>query len=188
MPEVPDDSKQIEKNLDELDNSITALKREYDIFFSGGSKTLPLSSQRKIEKTIKRYSNLVGLSYAHRFRYNTIVARFNTYLELWNKQMRMKEEGRTPTGGLVVQQAENKQKGSTAEPDTGDNKLKNLFQEYVRTRQQTGEGAPKLNFQGFCQLITKQKEAIVQKYNCKDVDFYVKVEDGRAKLKARPVK
>jgi len=94
MPEVPDDSKQIEKNLDELDNSITALKREYDIFFSGGSKTLPLSSQRKIEKTIKRYSNLVGLSYAHRFRYNTIVARFNTYLELWNKQMRMKEEGR----------------------------------------------------------------------------------------------
>lgn len=187
MPESPKDNKQIERDLDDLDYSISLLKRDYEAFFSGGSKQLPVESQRKIERAIKRYSNMTVLSYAQRFRFNTIVARFNSYLDLWNKQMRMKEEGRTPTGGLVNAESK-RQQGQAAEAESQDKKMENLFTEYLRTRQVTGEGAPKLNFESFCQLVSKQKTAIVQKYHCKDVDFYVKVEEGQAKLKARPVK
>jgi len=187
MTEAPKDSKQIERDLDDLDYSITLLKRDYEVFFSGGSKQPPLETHRKIERAIKRYSTMTVLSYAQRFRYNTIVARFNSYLDLWNKQMRMKEEGRTPTGGLVSAEAK-RQQGQPGEPETQDKKMEKLFQEYLNTREVTGEGAPKLNFDSFCQLVSKQKNAIVQKYHCKDVDFYVKVEEGQAKLKARPVK
>jgi hypothetical protein len=188
MAEAPRESKQIERDLDDLDYSISLLKRDFEAFFSGGTKQLPLEAQRKVERAIKRYSTMTVLSYAQRFRFNTIVARFNSYLDLWNKQMRMKEEGRTPTGGLVSTENKRHQQGQQPEPESQNNQLEKLFQDYLQTRQVTGEGAPKLNFESFCQLLSKQKSAIVQKYNCKDVDFYVKVEDGQAKLKARPIK
>ena len=189
MPESPKDSKakdakQIEKELDELDSALIVLKRDYEAFFSGGTKQLPLDAQRRIERTIKRYSVMTELTYAQRFRYNSLVARFNSYLDLWNKQMRMREEGRSASGSIPVP-AENKQKAA-AQPQ--DQKLESLFQEYLQKRAETGEGAPKVNFEGFCQALEKQREAIVQKFQCKDVQFYVKVEEGHAKLKARPVR
>lgn len=180
------DSKQVEKELDGLETALAELKREYEIFFAGGSKQLPLDMQRRVERVIKRYSVMTGLSYAHRFRLNSLVARFNSYLDLWNKQMRYKEEGRTPSGAMPpVPNGKQKEK-TPASPQ--DRKLESLFNEYLKKRQETGEGAPKLNFQGFCELVNKQRETIVQKYNCKDVDFYVKVEEGHARLKARPVR
>lgn len=45
-----------------------------------------------------------------------------------------------------------------------------------------------MNYDGFAQLLSKQREALMSKFNCKDVKFYVTVEDGKTKLKAKPVK
>lgn len=181
-----DESKRIEQDLDNLEGNLASLKRDYDTFFSGASKQPPFEGKKKIENVIRRFSNNAGLSYAQRFRYNSLVARFNSYQDLWNKQMRMKEEGRTSSGGLLTDSS--KPKLTTVKMPPKDQKLQQLYHEYLTMREKTGEGKPNFDFNAFCELLKKQQEQIIHKYNCKDVDFFVKIEEGHTKLKARPVK
>ena len=179
-----DDSKQIERDLDHFEENLTALKRDYDTFFSGASKQPPFELRKKVETTIRRLSTNQTFSSAQRFRYNSLVARFNAFQDLWNKQMRMKEEGRTASGGLV------NSKISTNNPyvDPREQKLRVLYQEYMSLREKNGEGRSNMDYKTFCDVIRKQQEQIINKYQCKDVDFFIKVESGHTKLKARPVK
>src|SRR5437762_584169 len=88
------DPKQIEKEIDQIERGIGLLKREYEIYFAGGAKLPPNDSRDKLDRAIKRIGALQGLNYALRFRYSSLVARFNSYQDLWNKQLRAKEEGR----------------------------------------------------------------------------------------------
>jgi hypothetical protein len=181
-----EDPKRFDRQIDEMENAINLLKREFEKYFGGGSKKPPTDDQTKLEKAIKKYIGAPGLNYAQRFRYQSLVARFNTYNELWNKQLRMKEEGKFQTGpqGAPV----HAHKTSTEKKSKKDNPLESVYNDYLANREKTGEGAPPLNFEGFTQVVSKQREALINKFHCKDVKFYVTVEDGKTKLKAKPLK
>jgi hypothetical protein len=177
----------LEKDLEMLDQALTILKRDFEIYFSGGLKLPPLEAQRKIEREIRKISRLTNLNYAQRFRYNNLSARFNTYVDLWNKQMRYKEEGRTPSGAVIqIAQKETKPPKSKS-LDSQSREYQKLFNDYQQCRQKTGESAA-VTFDKFAELISKQKEAILVKYDCKEVEFNVVIEQGKTKLKAKPVK
>ena len=177
----------LEKDLETLDQALTLLKRDYEIYFSGGMKLPPLDAQRKIEREIRKLSRLTNLNFAQRFRYNNLSARFNTYVDLWNKQMRYKEEGRTPSGGVIQLPQQEKKQVRTKSVDSQSSDYQKLFNDYLQSRQKTGEAAA-VTFDKFADLISKQKQTILAKYNCKDVEFNVVVEQGKTKLKAKPVK
>ena len=63
-----------------------------------------------------------------------------------------------------------------------------VFQDFVRIRTQCGEGSDGLTFEKFKAKLVKNKEQLVQKYSCKSVRFQVYVKDGKAALKATPVR
>ncbi|MCI0413943.1 hypothetical protein L0222_14220 [bacterium] len=179
--------KQIERELDELDYSLTLLKRDYEVYFSGGAKLPPLDAHRKLERNIRKYAGITSLNYAQRFRYNNITARFQSYVDLWTKQMRYKEEGRTPSGGIVQVPETPKKESRKSSADAEANKFQKLFNEYLKTCQKSGENKA-VSFEKFSEQLAKQKEAILERYKCKDVEFYVTVEQGKTKLKAKPIK
>ena len=189
------DLKQIERELDDLDYSLTLLKRDYEIYFSGGAKLPPLNAHRKLEKNIRKYAGITSLNYAQRFRYNNISARFQAYVDLWTKQMRYKEEGRTPSGGITLPsggmalppETPKKERRKVA-VDAEANQFQKLFNEYLKSREKSGENLAGVSFEKFSDQLAKQKQAILDRFQCKDVEFYVAVEQGKTKLKAKPVK
>ncbi len=63
-----------------------------------------------------------------------------------------------------------------------------VFRDFVATREKCGEPADGLTFDKFVAKLRKNKEQLVQKYNCKTVRFQVYVKEGKAALKATPVK
>jgi hypothetical protein len=63
-----------------------------------------------------------------------------------------------------------------------------VFREFVTTRERCGEPADGLTYDKFVQKLRKNKEQLVQKYACKTVRFQVYVKEGKAALKATPVK
>src|ERR1041385_6360337 len=156
------DAKELDRELDQLEISLNLLKREYEMFFSGSVKQAPRDSKRRLEKTIKRYASMQDLSYAQRFRYNSLVARFNSYMDLWNKQMRYKEEGRTPSGAIpLITENNNKLKTQPITPASSNGaeaKLEKVFEEYLKRREETGEVRPNLKFQDFVTIVSKQSE------------------------------
>ena len=63
-----------------------------------------------------------------------------------------------------------------------------VFRDFVSTREKCGEPADGLTFDKFVLKLRKNKEQLVVKYNCKTVRFQVYVKEGKAALKATPVK
>jgi hypothetical protein len=66
--------------------------------------------------------------------------------------------------------------------------FQDVFREFVATRQQCGEPNDGLTYEKFVSKLRKNKEQLVQKYACKTVRFQVYVKEGKAALKATPVK
>ena len=63
-----------------------------------------------------------------------------------------------------------------------------VFRDFLRTREQCGEPPDGLTFDRFAQKLRKNKEQLVAKYSCRTVRFQVYVKEGKAALKATPIK
>jgi hypothetical protein len=65
---------------------------------------------------------------------------------------------------------------------------RSVYDEFVRTKKQCGEPVDGLSFEKFSQTLKKNRDALVQRHACKRVKFSVYVKEGKASLKATPVK
>jgi hypothetical protein len=63
-----------------------------------------------------------------------------------------------------------------------------VFQDFLRTRATCGEPTEGLTYEKFRLKLEGNKAALVSKYGCKTVKFQVYVKEGKAALKATPVK
>ncbi len=63
-----------------------------------------------------------------------------------------------------------------------------VYDEFLRTKKQCDEPTDGLSFEKFQNTLRKNRDALVQRHQCKRVRFSVYIKDGRASLKATPVK
>ncbi len=63
-----------------------------------------------------------------------------------------------------------------------------IHAEFLEVRARCGESVENLGFERFRPKLEKNKEALLAKYGCRAVRFSVYVKDGKAALKATPVK
>jgi len=87
-----DGSHDIDMQLSRMEDDIRKLKIEFDIYFNGASKRPPLESRARVDAYIKRVSDNRNLTFAQRYLFNTLVARFVSYRELWRRQLKAKGE------------------------------------------------------------------------------------------------
>lgn len=174
------DPKKVDRELDDFEKGIMLLKREYEIFLAGASKRPPTESRNRLQNSSKHLQSLQGISYAQKFRYGALQSRLSTYSDLWNKQMRLKEEGKQAQHSAV--------KPKQHPSPKREQPYEKIYKDYLSARESSGEQRSILNYDGFSDLLKKQREALMHKFQCKDVQFYVSVENGRTKLKARTVK
>ncbi len=66
--------------------------------------------------------------------------------------------------------------------------FKDVYQEFVKTREQCGEDTDQLTYDRFLTKLMKNRQQIIEKYNSKSVRFQVYVKQGKAALRAVPVR
>jgi len=66
--------------------------------------------------------------------------------------------------------------------------FQDVFHEFIAVRERCGESGDGLTFEKFAGKLRKNRDQLVQKYGCRTVRFQVYVKDGRAALKATPVR
>jgi hypothetical protein len=66
--------------------------------------------------------------------------------------------------------------------------FQDVFHEFLAVRERCGESGDGLTFEKFAIKLRKNRDQLVQKYGCRTVRFQVYVKDGRAALKATPVR
>jgi len=66
--------------------------------------------------------------------------------------------------------------------------FRQIFDEFVRVRRECGEPVEGLTYEKFLSKLQRNRDSLVQKYACRTVRFEVYVKDGKAALKATPVR
>jgi hypothetical protein len=63
-----------------------------------------------------------------------------------------------------------------------------VYEDFIELKRKCGESIENLTFEKFAQKLTQNRDSLVAKYACRAVKFQVYVKDGKAALKATPVK
>jgi len=66
--------------------------------------------------------------------------------------------------------------------------FREVYERFIEMRRQCGETTAELGFERFLQKLLKNRDTLVQKYQCRTVRFQVYEKDGKAALKATPVR
>lgn len=90
-----------------------------------------------------------------------------------------------PSADLLAATGAGPAAGPTGDPTA---EWKQVYEEFLRTKRECGEPTDGLTFEKFQQTLRKNRDALVTKHGCKRVKFSVYVKEGRASLKATPVR
>jgi hypothetical protein len=179
----------IDHELDRLEYEIRRLKVEYDIFFNGGTVRPPNDTRGRVETAIKRIYDSRGMSFGQRFRYNSLVARYNVMRELWRRQTQDREEsGRPPTAEAHTALREQVAIIRCQDPKHEPEKVSELYDQLVAAKRKCGEKLGALSLEVFTQFLTSRADQIKDNLSADAVDFVVGVDNGRVKFAARPAR
>jgi hypothetical protein len=180
-----------DEQLGRLEDDIRRLRIEFDIFFNGAAKRPPYDTKGRVETLLKRLGDDRTLTYAQRFRYNSLCARYNAFRDLWRRTMQGREEGRDPVSAARA--------GAKLEAETRTAEavsyvcidahrevevVKNLYTSLIEAKRSCGEATEDLSFPKFHRLIASKADGIKGQLGCDRVRFSVAVEDGHVSFKA----
>jgi hypothetical protein len=83
-----------EKHLTRLEGEIKRLEAEYNMFFAGRLPKPPWETRSRVDNLIKTIDRTHMQNFGDRFRFSTLQARYSAFVDLWDRGMRAKEEGR----------------------------------------------------------------------------------------------
>jgi hypothetical protein len=197
----------VDEELNVLEDNMRRLKVEYDVFFGGGSKKPPADTEWRVNAALKKFSDSGKLSFAQRFRYNSIAQKYAVMSDLWRKKIKIKEEGysrpqdavlgiqgiRTAEQHAAEAALESEAPAPAAQPftvacsdaDADHEKVRALYDAMVTAKQKAGEAAGTATFDSFKMFVKKKTEQIRQDFGCHSVEYSVELENGQVRLKAK---
>lgn len=177
--------------LTRLEEDIRRLKVEFDVYFNGAAKRPPYDTKMRVETLVKRLGDDRTLTFAQRYRYNSLAARYNAFRDLWRRTMQGREEGRDP---VTAARANIKEQANVASQSVSyvcldANKeveiVKSLYDSLVEAKQSCGESTSDFSFPRFHRLIASKADGLKDRLGCESVRFSVSVEGGHVSFKVK---
>jgi hypothetical protein len=181
----------IEEQLLRLEDDVRKLKVEFDIYFNGSSKRPPYDTKGRVETLIKRLADERQLTFAQRYHYNSLVARYTSFRDLWRRTIQDREEGRGSLRG-AAKKAKDAPPANTerttfvcADALADVPTVKNLYDKLIEAKRQCGERVDDFTFAQFHRMIAQKTETLKERLGCERVRYSVQLEGGRVQFKAK---
>lgn len=172
----------IENEIEILARDVQKFRIESQKFLAGQNVAPPEELRESLARRL-RDCRTPSLGAAESFRLGSLEAQFNSLGELYGRRLREREQShRAAQHAAHAAAAHDPEAGIAFGPAADAAALQALF-----TGLYAGAGAGKVDFDSFRGYIQGQVEAIRQKTGCSRVVFRVANEDGRLKLKAKPL-
>lgn len=181
----------IQDDIAFLEGSIAELIVKYEQYFLGIEKREPLKLCEDVERFIRRYNTALIVNTMMKFRFNTLVGKFNSYKQYWARITRLIEEGKYSRDRFKMERhlaAGSLRPPGEAHEKTQQNEAEIVFQHYLEARKKCNLPTDNLSRETMFSVIETQREALKSKHHCAEVEFRVVIENGAPKLKARPAK
>ena len=184
---------EIERDLKQLEVDLKLLESEYNMYFAGRLPRPPVETRSRVEALVKRCDRRHMPNYADRFRFSTIQSRFRAFVELWDRGLRAREEGRPgpfPDRGadepLAPQSSTRIVTVITFDDVSREaDKLRDLYQRLEEARRETGQDS--VPFGKFAGLVGDEVRRLRSEGSV-EVAVRVKVENGRVSVTAKGLK
>lgn len=195
-----------DEELDKLEEDIRKLKNMYDQFFTGITKVPPTFARHQVESYIHEMNKQKMRDNTRRFRFSTILSRYNQFREMWGRKMREREEGpldfrrrqaamnaappppapkpAAPPPPRVTSEAADPYVRLT--PSSNGEEIRKLHEQIERENLKLGKTSV-VSLEQLTAMVAKQSEVVRSKYHVSTVAFRVETVDGKVKLKAKPL-
>jgi hypothetical protein len=184
---------EVERELAVLEAELKRLEAEYNMFFAGRLPRPPWETRGRVAAMIKRIDRQHLSNYGDRFRFTTIQTRFSTFIDLWDRGLKAREEGRP---GPFAQPRPLPEKtarpqdrilhvATFSDPIREMDKLHELYDSLAEARREAGEDA--IPFHKFADLIKTQVNSFKEK-GSEEVAFRVAVKGGKVAFTARAMR
>ena len=188
---APDTSRELEV----LESELKRLEAEYNMFFAGRLPRPPWETRNRVSALVKRLDRERRGNYAERFRFNTLQTRFSTFVDLWDRGLKAREEGRSgpfqqprtathfapKTNDRILYVA------TLTDPVRDLAKVQDLYETLSEARRESGHEGPPVPFHKFVDLIRTQLGQL-KAGGSEEVAFRVAVRDGKVAFTARAMR
>ena len=188
---MPEQRIDVGRELTTLEVELKRLEAEYNMFFAGRLPRPPWETRGRVAAIVTRIDRARLMNTGDRFRFEMSQTRFQTIVDLWDRGLRAREEGRP--GPFVQPQRAEETKAKRPEdrilhvstfsdPLKEMDKLHDLYDSLAEARREVGEEA--IPFHKFADLIKTQVSGLKDK-GSPEVAFRVAVKDGKVNFTAR---
>lgn len=177
-----------------LEAELKRLEAEYNMFFAGRLPRPPWETRSRVEGIVKRIDRLHIANYGERFRFTTLQSRYATFVDLWDRGLRAREEGRPgpfaqprPAPADVPKRPHDRILHVTtfSDPLREMEKLQELYESLAEARREVGQDA--IPFHKFADLV-KGQVATMKEKGSPEVAFRVAMKDGKVNFTARALR
>ena len=186
---------EVQRDLQLLEVKLKRLEAEYNMFFSGRAKRPPLETRNRVAAIVKRWDRGHIDTAADRFRFQSLQSRFQTFIDLWDRGLRAREEGRPgPFAQPPPKEPEKKPKADESkvlhvtafrDPMHEMDKLHSLYDTLMDARRQIGDEV--VPFHRFAALV-KDQVTKLRETGSPEVAFRVAMKDGKVNFTVRGLK
>jgi hypothetical protein len=178
---IPEDIAKFEQCLNEL-----IIK--YEQYFLGLEKREPLRLLETVDRLARKYVSVKIVNTMLNFKYNSLVAKLNSYRQYWNRILRLMEEGRYSRDRFRMAMHERPDQAckSVTSPASPRDEADELYRQFVEARRSCNLPVDAITREMVASAIERQKPAITAKYGTDRVEFRIVIENGVPKIKARP--
>ena len=183
---------EVQKDLVALAAGLKQLEAEYNMFFSGRAPRPPWETRNRVSALVKKWDRGYIQSAVDRFQFDTLQRRFQTFVDLWDRGLRSREEGRSGPFAKappkeVKKAPEHKIVHVTAfqDPMREMDKLHTLYDSLMDARREAGDDV--VPFHRFAALV-KDQVTKVKSTGVPEVAFRVAMIDGKVNFTVRGLK
>jgi hypothetical protein len=191
--------------LHETEALMTEVKNEYEMYFLQQLRQAPDPKVRLLRQKVRELDRHFSSNTALKFKRTALRARFGSLDNYWrrinlqiengtyhrhqvvaDRHNKQRQDTSTQAELLAARAAEREKSGPSTRTFRGDSGQAAEY--YMQAREQLGESVKGLDARKVSLKLTQHAKAIKARTGCADVAFSVKVEDGKTKLMAVPVK
>ncbi|HEX9024184.1 MAG TPA: MXAN_5187 C-terminal domain-containing protein [Geobacteraceae bacterium] len=180
---ISEDIALFEQNLNEL-----IIK--YEQYFLGLDKRAPMQLHDEVEKASRKYQGFQIVNTMQKFRYNSAIAKLNSYKQYWNRINRLIEDGKYSRDRFKMEMHQKEEGGAQARDHHRESRidpeLERVYHQFIEARKACHLPVSSITPEMIATAIEKQRPSIIKKYHCSKVDLVVVVEEGTPKIKVRP--
>lgn len=187
------DKAPFDQDLTRLEAELKQLEAEYNMYFAGRRATPPWETRARVAAIVKQYDRAYIQNTGDRFRFQTLQSRFVAFVDLWDRGLRSREEGRPgPFGHARRKDQERKiaedkivHVAAFRDPAREVDKLTELYESLAEARREVGE--EQVPFDKFAEVVKRQVKKLRESGSA-EIAFRVAVKNGKVNFTAKALK